>query len=276
MTTHAIPKMTAALSDAARARLEHAEGGPILLSDWTQAVFIHYRIDAGLLQPHVPFNLDLRDGHAYISLVMFRFERCRVCVGERVSNFAAVPVSGHAFINLRTYVTHHGEPGIYFLGEWLNNPITAALGPKTFGLPCRWSSIHAQHRLDDGRLSATVHTVLGQGTFTFNASFDPDATPAPAEPQSLDEFLVERYTAYTRERTTLRRFRVWHRPWNLLPLQHEVTDSSLFTQHTPHAAWFKDAQPAGASYSPGVHDIWIGRPTCINGPACGVGWPVKK
>ncbi|MCE9589903.1 MAG: DUF2071 domain-containing protein [Planctomycetes bacterium] len=270
------PAPPVSLSDAARNRIEFAEGGPVLLSDWTGAVFLHYRVDPDALRPHVPFELDTRDGWAYVSLVAFRFEQCRVCIADRVIRWAGAPFSGHAFLNLRTYVTERGEPGIYFLSEWLNNPLSVALGPRMFGLPYHWGTIHERHRPREGRLAADVRPVLGQGAFNYEAVFDPDGQRAPAAPGSLDEFVVERYSAYTMERSIRRRFRIWHRPWELTPAQAEVTDHSLLALHPTHRQWFAYAELTAAHYSPGVRDVWIGRPMCINGPACGVGWPVPN
>jgi uncharacterized protein YqjF (DUF2071 family) len=49
-----------------------AAGRPLFLADWTDVVFVHYRIaDAGRLQRRVPLELDRCDGDAYVSLVAF-------------------------------------------------------------------------------------------------------------------------------------------------------------------------------------------------------------
>ena len=45
-------------SELARQRWRRYEGRPLLLSDWTEAVFLHYEIDARHLQHAVPFPLD--------------------------------------------------------------------------------------------------------------------------------------------------------------------------------------------------------------------------
>ncbi len=44
---------------------------PLFLGDWVTAVFIHYAVDAGVLQQEVPFELDLFEGRAFVSLVAF-------------------------------------------------------------------------------------------------------------------------------------------------------------------------------------------------------------
>ena len=44
-------------------------GEPLFLAAWDRAVFIHYGADPSLLQRQVPFQLDLHDGRAFVSIV---------------------------------------------------------------------------------------------------------------------------------------------------------------------------------------------------------------
>ncbi len=68
---------TGEISKAARKRMLSREGEPLFLADWERAVFIHYEIDPEILQRAVPFQLHLRDGKAYVSLVAFTMRRMR-------------------------------------------------------------------------------------------------------------------------------------------------------------------------------------------------------
>ncbi len=78
---------------------------------------------------------------------------------------------------------------------------------------------------------------------------------------SLDEFLLERYTAFTERNGARRFFRIWHAPWQQTPIEIEINDASLL-QEWP---WMKNARVAGVNYSPGVHDVWIGKPNQLKG-----------
>src|SRR5258708_3228276 len=126
------------LSDAARRRILGARGEPLFYADWLRAVFIHYEADPEALQREVPFELDLDDGRAYVSLVAFTMRDMRPRIGGRLAAWLLKPIATHEFLNVRTYVRHGGETGIYFLAEWLSNPLSVWLGPLTFGLPYRF------------------------------------------------------------------------------------------------------------------------------------------
>ena len=82
-------------------------------------------------------DLDLFEGRAFVSLVAFDMCNMRLVRGGRFGRLMAGPLATHAFLNVRTYVRHANEPGIYFLAEWLPNRLACLLGPPTYGLPYR-------------------------------------------------------------------------------------------------------------------------------------------
>jgi uncharacterized protein YqjF (DUF2071 family) len=267
--------ITESLSAAARERLVSSEGGPFMVNDWLRTVVVHFEADPGALAAQVPFELDLRDGSAYVSLVAFTMERLRLSVGGRLLAWATAPVSRHEFLNLRTYVRRAGEPGIYFLAEWLPNHLSVILGPRTFGLPYRLGRLRYEHAPETGTLRGRVESAAGADSgsaFAYEGELR-EGEHRAAEPGSLDEFLMERYTAFTLQRETQRRFRVWHEPWPLAPADIRVTDASLLAAS---GAWVAGARQVAAHHSPGVEGVWIGRPHCIAGPACARRWDDGK
>src|SRR5579884_2110364 len=123
------------LSSRARRILEKSEGGPFFRGDWSGVVFVHYKVKPEALQPYVPFPLDLKDGWAYVSTVAFTLEQMRFRFADgKLGRQALRFISPCRFLNARTYVKERGEPGIYFLAEWLSNRRALPLGPLTFGL----------------------------------------------------------------------------------------------------------------------------------------------
>ena len=95
------------------------------------------------------------------------------------------------------------------------------------------------------------------GALAFEAPIDPAATFAPCEAGGLDEFLLERYVAFTKRGATERLFRVWHQPWPQVPIDVTMLDESLLASTGP---WFRHARRIGAHYSPGFETVWMGRP----------------
>ena len=239
--------------DLARERMLSVRWEPLFDARWDRAVFIHYEADPHALQRSVPFPLDLHDGRAFVSLVAFTMQKMRPRLGGRIGEWLFKPVATHEFLNVRTYVRVHGEPGIFFLAEWLSNRLSVPLGPALFGLPYRYARIGYDH--DNATRNLTGHVAAKQGRLDYQGIIR-TAGLALCETGSLAEFLMERYTAFTRRFEARRMFRVWHEPWKYAPLDVDVVEENLLTQT---GEWWTRAQYAGASYSPGV-DVWMGRP----------------
>ena len=227
------------------------------------AVFIHYRVEAAALQPCVPFELDLREGWAYVSFVAFTMERMRLNVVGRAAAWLTRPIATHPLLNLRTYVRHRGEAGIYFLAEWLPNPLSVMLGPRTFGLPYRLGHLRYDHALPEA-LNGDVDGGR-DGQLAYSGEIGGVADEArPCEAGTLDEFLLERYTAFTRRGRRRRRFRVWHEPWPTMPAAVRVEDASILCGA---GDWGRSVERAGAHWSRGVRDVWMGRPMRLRNEA---------
>jgi uncharacterized protein YqjF (DUF2071 family) len=176
--------------------------------------------------------------------------------GGPVPSLLLKPIATHEFLNVRTYVKHGHEPGIYFLTEWLSNWFSVQLGPLLYGLPYRYARIDYQHQHEDGHLSSRVTGHKTRGTFECEGICNPDNVFGPCETGSLDEFLLERYTAYTAGGSTRRFFRIWHPPWPQMKAKVSIKQDSLLRETWD---WFKGAQFIGANYSPGFSGVWMGR-----------------
>lgn len=243
--------------DDARSRLLSRRGEPLFLTDWERAVFIHYEVDPAALQTAVPFSLDLWDSRAFVSLVAFTLRDLRPRRGGRLTAWLLRPIATHEFLNVRAYVRHRNESGIFFLAEWLSNPLSVRLGPRTFGLPYRLGAIDYQHAHERGELRGRVQASTGPGALEYRAAIPSGCPFVPCPAGSLDEFLLERYSAFTSLGTRLRCFRIWHPPWPQIPVVPSVANQSLLVENWP---WFRNARLIGGNYSPGVRDVWLGRP----------------
>ncbi len=86
-----LDKRAADLSQAARRRFLEREKKPLLVGDWTRALFLHYELPADVLQPCVPFDLDLWEGRAFVSLVAFSMEHLRPGFGGALGRWLLRP-----------------------------------------------------------------------------------------------------------------------------------------------------------------------------------------
>lgn len=251
--------MKTGMSTIAREHLLRERFEPALLAEWSDAVFLHFAVKPEILQPFVPYPLDLYEGMAYVSLVAFTMRDMRPRRGGRWAAALFKPIATHEFLNVRTYVTHKGEPGIHFLAEWLPNPLSVWLGPPVFGLPYRFGHVLYAHQPDKGFRGTVIDDASGAA---LGYEAEPLNAPAldTAEAGGLEEFLLERYSAFTTFLGLRRRFRVWHPAWRHVAIKAVVLENSLMART---GSWASAATFAGAHYAPGFKDIWMSRPRFV-------------
>jgi len=218
----------------------------LFVADWRDALFIHFRIDPAVLEAMVPLRLDLYNGCAYVSLVAFTQHRLRPVIG--VPEFLSRPLATHAFLNLRTYVVHEGEPGIYFLAEWIPNPLAVFLGPRLYGLPYKLAEMAYETSAGWG-----IRRVVGGGEFSCMARWNAQERASVAEAGSETEFLIERYCAFTFRKGALRRFRISHEPWRQVGADVSILSRDLLGN-------LPLANPCSAQYSAGLEGVRISPP----------------
>lgn len=224
---------------------------PLFIGDWQRVLFIHYRADSTVLQRQVPFELDLWHGSALVSVVAFSMRRFRPFRGHRLLERIFSPVANHEFLNVRTYVGAGEKRGIYFITEWVNNRLSQLTGPRLYGLPYRYGEIALDHKHEFGRIQGQA-----AGAFEYAGIIGCGTKFETCEPGGVDEFLLERYSAFTERSGVKRFFDIWHEPWPQCAV--DVTVRGELLRQT--GAWFDDAEQCGANYSPGVNDIWMGGP----------------
>lgn len=254
------------LSAAARRRMLSRRGDPLFIAGWHNALMLHFEVEAEALQCDVPFELDLRDGRAFVSLVAFSMRGMRPRLGGKLAAWIFRPIATHDFLNVRTYIRHGGERGIHFLAEWLTSRLAVALGPTTFGLPYRYGRIAYAHDWQKGAVSGEVVDAKSGSRLAYKAKLSAQTGETPV-PQfqpcvrgRLDEWLMERYMAFNSVGGRRRFFRVWHPPWPQCATEVTWEEKSLLTQNWP---WFREARFIGANFSPGFDEVWMGRPMAV-------------
>lgn len=238
---------------AVKQRLLSRRGEPLFYANWDNVLFIHYELEPDELQRCIPYPLDLYHGRAFVSLVAFTMRGMRPRLAGTLGAALFKPIATHHFLNVRTYVRHEGEAGIYFVREWLSNRLAAWFGPWSFGLPYHLGEIDYQNDFGHehvyrGRVEAV------DGSFCYCATLTNEVRSCA--PESLDEFLLERYTAFTQSGNRRRFFRIWHEPWHQVAVKVEIVTDDLIRAT---GSWWREAARVGANFSPGVN-VWMGWP----------------
>jgi len=231
---------------------------PLFLGDWTRALFVHYEVDREVLQREIPLELDLWNGKAFVSLVAFSMERLRLRFGGRL--WGLLPISRTRFLNVRTYVRHRNRAGIYFITEFLSNRLFVPMGRPTFGLPYRAGHLNYRHDHERGVIEGSVKSAGSGRRMAYRATPASTAGFEESHPDTLDSFLLERYAAFTRCGQKSRFFHVWHQPWPQARMEVAVQDEGLLGTT---GEWIQRGRLVGGHYSPGLRDVWMGRPKRI-------------
>ncbi len=203
-------------------------GGPwVLAMSWHDLLFMHWPVPAKALRPLIPgsLRLDTFDGSAWLGVVPFRMS------GVRPHFLPAIPqLSDFPELNLRTYVTAGGRPGIWFFSLDAHNKVAVRLARATFKLPyydaemsCRVSGREVAYR--------SVRTHRGAPPASFEGRYRPTGEVFESEPDSLENFLTERYCLYAADnRGTVRRGDIHHHMWPLQGAEAEVETLDMTRQ----------------------------------------------
>ena len=184
----------------------------LMTQSWHNLLFAHWPVDAGALRRRVPprLPLDLHDGQAWLGIVAFRMTN----VAPRL--VPALPwVSAFAEINVRTYVTVGGRPGVYFFSLDAESAVAVTAARALLGLP--YFTARMEVRFDGRQVEyASRRTASDAPPAALIARYRPAGAPFEAKPGTLDYFLTERYCLYNEyARLGAYRLDIHHAPWVL-------------------------------------------------------------
>jgi uncharacterized protein YqjF (DUF2071 family) len=183
----------------------------LMTQSWHNLLFAHWPVDAALLRSRMPpgLPLDLYEGQAWIGVVPFRMSN----VAPRF--VPALPwVSEFAELNVRTYVTVGGKPGVYFFSLDAESALAVAAARSLLHLP--YFTAQMQVQCEAGRVDYSSRRVGGGVPAELVARYQPAGPPFHAEPGTLDHFLTERYCLYNVDaRFRAYRLEIHHPPWAL-------------------------------------------------------------
>jgi len=191
---------------------------------WRHLLFQNWPVDPDVVDAHLPAELDpdVHDGSAWLSVVPFT----NVAVRPR-----GVPASLGVRLpelNLRTYVTRDGVPGVYFFSLDAQG-VASVLGARvTQHLPYYYARISLEY-LGDGVRFRSRRRHPGARPVRYKATYRPTGEAFASTDDPLAAFLVERYRFYTQAQDgSIRYTNVEHDPWTLYPAAVNETANTLF------------------------------------------------
>jgi uncharacterized protein YqjF (DUF2071 family) len=185
---------------------------------WDYLLFAHWRVDADALRTLLPeqLPLDLYDGDAWLGITPFRI------TGFRLRGTLPLPVvSSFLEVNVRTYATYEGKPGIWFFSLDAESRLAAEAAKLTYRLPYHHARIGAIRR------GEWIEYRSDRTGAVLDVSYRP-AGPIEQPPAgSLEHFLTERYCLYAEHDGALHRAEIHHAPWPLQAAEADFRENTM-------------------------------------------------
>lgn len=193
--------------------------GPwVMTQTWSQLLFAHWPVPPEQIRPLLPpsLTLDTFEGQAWVGVVPF------VMSGVRFRGLPPVPkTTTFLELNVRTYVTAEGKPGVWFFSLDASLPLAVEAARLGFSLPYFHARMDIQTNTN-GVHYTSQRTDRRAGAGQFEAQYRPVGEVYQSQPGTLEHFLTERYCLYSASRRgRLYRGHIHHVPW---PLQRAEAD----------------------------------------------------
>jgi hypothetical protein len=188
--------------------------------NWHDLLFAHWPIPAAEIRARVPWalELDLFEGQAWLGIVPFRM------TGVTPRGLPSLPwISAFPEVNVRTYVTAGGQPGVCFFSLDAANPVAVAMARAWFHLPY----FRARMTCRENGAGIAYESRRRDGRADFCASYRATGQPFHARRGALEYFLTERYCLYTMRRGVLCRGDIHHSPWPLQTAEAEIASNTM-------------------------------------------------
>lgn len=231
------------LSQKEHRSFPYPSGNWAFYQEWSELLFLHWRVPYSLLRELVPkeLSLDHFNGDYYISLVPFSMKN----VHPRFLP-AFAPLSNFHEINLRTYIDTGGRKGVYFLSieaqKWLSTKLSGLLS----GMPYEKAEIV---RSKNRYKAANV---------TKNNTLDLEyrVKDQLVQKTALDSWLTERYCLFLVNNENVYRYDVHHLEWMIKPVELK----SCKLHYRMGKLSLHNTAPELAHYSDGVQVLaWMKR-----------------
>ena len=192
---------------------------------WRNLAFLHWEVSVKELEAVLPEGLqpDLYQGKAYVGLVPFEMKAIRPAWCPKALGFNFLET------NIRTYVLHKNEPGVFFFSLDASSLIAVKIARWIWHLPYFHSGMtfsneqttYEYNLKRDNNIQSNIKIKVGQPI-------------PPSQPDSLEYFLLERYLLFTQLRGRILRGQVHHVPYparsaSLIDFEDHLLEVNGFT-----------------------------------------------
>lgn len=177
--------------------------------EWNDAIFLHWEVDAALIKPMLPKNIELDsiNGKTWVSIVAFNMNN----IG--VKSLPKVPhISDFYEINIRIYVVCNNKPSVYFLSMEGSKRSSCKILKALSKFPYRYSKMKRNGFNYESENAA------------FNDSFyiKYNLENNPIKKDKIDVWLTERYAVFQDYKKHIIEYDVHHIEW---PMQNIIIEN---------------------------------------------------
>jgi uncharacterized protein YqjF (DUF2071 family) len=195
-----------------------------MAQSWHDLLFAHWPVNAVQLRSQIPaaLQIDTFEEQAWIGVVPFRMSGVRLWGTPALPWFSAFPE-----LNVRTYVSFQGKPGVWFFSLDAANPIAVASARAWFHLPYFRARMSCENK--NGMVNYfSERTHQRSPAAALAAAYCPIGPMFQAHPGTLEYFLTERYCLYAaNSRGQIYRGDIHHWPWVLQLAEAEFTQNTM-------------------------------------------------
>jgi len=191
---------------------------------WIELLFAHWPLPPDVVRSLIPTSLalDAYDGRAWLGIAPFRMVDVHPRFAPSVPWLSAFPE-----LNVRTYVTVGGKPGVVFFSLDAGNPVAVTLARALFYLPY-FNARFAIKRSGDTVAYTSRRTDRRGKSADLVASYRTVGPVVRSQPGSLEAFLTERYCLYSvSPRGAIYRGEIHHERWPLQPAEAEIERNTM-------------------------------------------------
>lgn len=229
----------------------------LMAQAWDDLLFAHWAVQESDLRPFVPaaLPLDTFDRSAWLAITPFSIR------GLRLRGLPAVPgISNFREVNVRTYVTIDGKPGVFFFSLDADSLLGVQVARLWFRLPYFYAT--SDHDRGESFRFRSVRNHPDAPAAQLDVEYRPIGPSSIATPGSLEWFLTERYCFYVAyDAGRVERVEIHHAPWPLQRTEAEIRTNTMALPLDLRLAW----QPTTLHYARTL-DVSIWGPEVIEAP----------
>lgn len=214
-----------------------------LTAEWNNLLFANYSVPSDVLEPYIPpgTRIDRYDGHVFISLVAFMFNKTRIM---------GIPIPYHINfeeVNLRFYVTPSYDKtirGVTFIKEIVPRISIPLVANNLF------NENYIKMKMSHKSTAENHFYSFGEGD-KFKISGEVTEELQYPSVGSVNEFITEHYWGYSKGKQCTLEYEVQHPQWKCCKLSKYQIDIDYGSVYGEEFEFLNELEPFNVMYARG-------------------------